>query len=113
MASPKARCHGRLPSCAEPVTALTDGPKPRWSRGDAMPVFELGDVALNYRDVGAGVPFVFQHGLGGDIRQPVLVYSPPHGVRLLSFDARAHGETVSSGDPAELKFDAFGDDLIG
>jgi pimeloyl-ACP methyl ester carboxylesterase len=78
-----------------------------------MTSFTLGTATLNYTDVGTGVPFVFEHGIGGDVRQPSKLFSPPSGVRLLSYDARAHGSTVWSGDPHELSFDRFGDDLIG
>jgi pimeloyl-ACP methyl ester carboxylesterase len=78
-----------------------------------MTSFTLGTATLNYTDVGTGLPFVFEHGIGGDVRQPSKVFSPPAGVRLLSYDARAHGSTVWSGDPYELSFDRFGDDLIG
>jgi pimeloyl-ACP methyl ester carboxylesterase len=78
-----------------------------------MSSFTLGTATLNYTDVGTGLPFVFQHGVAGDVRQPSKVFSPPSGVRLLSFDARAHGSTVWSGDPYELSFGRFGDDLIG
>jgi pimeloyl-ACP methyl ester carboxylesterase len=77
-----------------------------------MRVFRVGDIAFHYLDVGDGVPFVFQHGIGGDVRQPAGLFSPPAGIRLLSFDARAHGQTVPLGDPAALTFDTFGDDLV-
>jgi pimeloyl-ACP methyl ester carboxylesterase len=78
-----------------------------------MPSFTLGTATLNYVDAGRGLPFVFQHGLGGDISQLRKVLDPPPGVRLISSDARAHGCTVWSGDAAELSFDTLGDDLIG
>jgi pimeloyl-ACP methyl ester carboxylesterase len=78
-----------------------------------MPAFTLGTATLNYTDTGSGLPFVLLHGIGGDVRQPRKVFSPPRGVRLLSFDARAHGSTAWCGDVAELEFDTFGDDLIG
>jgi pimeloyl-ACP methyl ester carboxylesterase len=78
-----------------------------------MPAFTLGKTTINYVQAGHGVPFVFQHGIGGDVRQPRKVFSPPPDVRLLSFDARAQGSTVWSGDAAELSFTTFGDDLIG
>ena len=78
-----------------------------------MPAFTLGTASINYIDVGRGVPFVFQHGIGGNVRQPRKIFSPPPGVRLLSFDARAHGSTVWSGDAAELSFNTFADDLVG
>jgi pimeloyl-ACP methyl ester carboxylesterase len=77
-----------------------------------MPCFERAGATFNYLDVGAGVPFVFQHGIGGDVSQPARVFSPPLGVRLLSFDCRAHGATVSAGKPADLTFLKFGDDLV-
>ena len=86
---------------------------PWWRRGEVMPVFERDGAVFNYLDVGAGVPFVFQHGIGGDLGQPLRVFRPPHGVRLLSFDCRAHGDTVSSADPTELSFRTYSDDLIG
>jgi pimeloyl-ACP methyl ester carboxylesterase len=81
--------------------------------GELMPSFTLGTATLNYIDAGRGLPFVFQHGIGGDISQPRKVLDPPHGVRLISFDARAHGSTIWSGDAAELSFETLGDDLIG
>jgi len=78
-----------------------------------MPVFTRGTTTFNYTSIGSGLPFVFLHGIGGGVRQPGKVLEPSPGVRLISFDARAHGATVWSGDPAELSFDTFGDDLIG
>src|SRR5437879_2117383 len=77
-----------------------------------MPAFRVGGVTFRYVDVGAGVPFVFQHGIGGDTRQPIGLFSPPDGVRLLSLDARAHGATLPLGDPDYLTFDTFGDDVV-
>ena len=64
-----------------------------------MTSFTLGTATLTYTDVGTGLQFVFEHGIGGDVRQPTKVFSPPSVVRLLSYDARAHGSTVWSGDP--------------
>jgi pimeloyl-ACP methyl ester carboxylesterase len=77
-----------------------------------MPTFSAGGLRFRYVDLGSGIPFVFQHGIGGDVRQPGGVFSPPPGVRLISFDARAHGQTLPLGDPATLRFDTFGDDLV-
>ncbi len=63
-----------------------------------MPAFERGGVAFNYLDEGdpSGRPFVFQHGLGGDISQPAGIFAPTSGVRLLSLDCRGHGERTPS-----------------
>ena len=35
-----------------------------------MTSFTLGTATLNYTDVGTGLPLVFEHGIGGDVRQP-------------------------------------------
>ena len=42
-----------------------------------MPAFDRGGLAFNYLDEGdpSGRPFVFQHGLGGDV--PVAVEPGP------------------------------------
>jgi pimeloyl-ACP methyl ester carboxylesterase len=77
-----------------------------------MAYFQRNGIVFHYRDVGQGIPFVFQHGIGGDVRQPAGLFVPPQGIRLLCFDARAHGRTEPLGDPAALTFDAIGDDLV-
>jgi pimeloyl-ACP methyl ester carboxylesterase len=77
-----------------------------------MPDFISGPARFNYVDVGAGVPFVFLHGLGGDVRQVLHTFRRPPGVRLLSFDFRAHGLTVAPTEPEALTYDTFGDDLL-
>jgi pimeloyl-ACP methyl ester carboxylesterase len=77
-----------------------------------MAGFERDGLVFHYLDVGRGTPFVFQHGLGGDVRQPAGLFRPPEGIRLLCLDARAHGRTQPLGDPSALTFDALGDDLV-
>jgi pimeloyl-ACP methyl ester carboxylesterase len=77
-----------------------------------MASFQRDGIVFHYLDVGQGMPFVFQHGLGGDVRQPAGLCRPPNGIRLLCLDARAHGQTQPLGDPSALSFDAFGDDLV-
>src|SRR5206468_3885892 len=59
-----------------------------------------------------GLPFVFQHGLGGDLSQPFAVYRAAPGIRLLGFDARGHGQTHPLGDVNKLSIAALTDDLI-
>ncbi|GMU23285.1 MAG: hypothetical protein AMXMBFR13_33660 [Phycisphaerae bacterium] len=76
-----------------------------------MPSFQHDGLSFNYLDAGTGVPFVFQHGLGGDVNQPFGLFSPPDGVRLLAFDCRAHGETRPVGPPDKISFASFADDL--
>jgi pimeloyl-ACP methyl ester carboxylesterase len=77
-----------------------------------MASFQCDDIVCHYLDVGRGTPFVFQHGLGGDVGQPAGLVRRPKGIRLLCLDARAHGQTQPLGDPAALTFDTLGDDLV-
>src|SRR3954452_4933919 len=77
-----------------------------------MPTFCHEGLNFHYRDDGRGLPVVFQHGLGGDLTVPLGLFSPPEGVRLVSFDARYHGETRPLGDPSKLTFHTLADDLL-
>jgi pimeloyl-ACP methyl ester carboxylesterase len=77
-----------------------------------MASFLHDGIVFHYLDVGQGVPFVLQHGLGGDVCQPAGLFVPPTGVRLLCLDARGHGQTQPLGDSSALSFDTFGDDLV-
>jgi pimeloyl-ACP methyl ester carboxylesterase len=77
-----------------------------------MASFQRDRIVFHYLDVGQGAPFVFQHGIGGDVGQPEGLFRPPQGIRLLCLDARAHGQTQPLGDPTALTFDVFGDDLV-
>jgi pimeloyl-ACP methyl ester carboxylesterase len=74
--------------------------------------FKHDEIEFHYQESGSGLPFVFQHGLGADITQPFGLFRPLPGVRLLAFDARAHGQTRPTGDPTSLQFKAFGEDLL-
>jgi len=76
-----------------------------------MPFFKYDGLEFHYEDKGSGTPFIFQHGLGGDVSQPFGLFSPPPGFRLLSFDCRAHGQTHPLGDPVKIQLSCFADDL--
>lgn len=78
-----------------------------------MPSFQRNNLTFHYTDSGMGFPFIFQHGLGGDVKQTAEVYQPQSGIRMLSLDCRGHGETRPLGDAARLSFDSFADDVIG
>lgn len=56
--------------------------------------------------------FVFQHGLGGDRRQPMELYEHREDVHLIAMDCRGHGKTQPLGDPDLLRFDTFADDVV-
>lgn len=77
-----------------------------------MPFFPRDGLNFHYTDSGDGLPFIFQHGLGGDVYQPAEVYQPQPGIRCLSLDCRGHGETRPLGDENLLSFDSFADDVV-
>ena len=77
-----------------------------------MPNLTRDGIQFHYRDEGAGLPFIFQHGLGADVTQPFGLFQPPPGIRLIAFDVRGHGQTQPLGDAEKLCFQAFGEDLF-
>ncbi len=76
-----------------------------------MPIFRYDGIDFHYVDRNEGTPLVIQHGLGGDTAQPTLLFQPPPGFRLLSLDARGHGETRPLGPPEKIGIRPFADDL--
>jgi pimeloyl-ACP methyl ester carboxylesterase len=78
-----------------------------------MPFFENDNLQFYYRDQGSGIPFFFQHGLGGDTSQPFGIFNPPDGFRMLSFDCRGHGRTQPLSDPGKIGMASFSNDLLG
>ena len=76
-----------------------------------MPSFQQDGITFHYRDIGQGVPFVFQHGLGGDANQTFGLFAPPPGYRLITMECRGHGETRPLGDPDKISLAVFVDDL--
>ena len=77
-----------------------------------MPFFARDELNFHYLDIGSGIPFFFQHGLGGDVNQPSGLLETPPGFRLLSFDCRGHGETRPLGAVEKIGIAAFADDLL-
>jgi pimeloyl-ACP methyl ester carboxylesterase len=71
-----------------------------------MPFLRHDGITFHYLDSGEGVPFIFQHGLGGDVTQSYGLLTPPLPFRLLSFDFRGPDERQEQGvgrvpDPAK------------
>ena len=77
-----------------------------------MPIFTHQNIDFYFQDSGQGVPFFFQHGLGGDVTQPFELFRPPSFIRLLAFDVRGHGRTCPLGEPERICFDVLADDLL-
>ncbi len=77
-----------------------------------MPTFVRDNINFNYVQNGTGIPFVFQHGLGGDIESILALLGLIPGAGLFTMDFRAHGKTFPLGDLQKVGFDAFADDLM-
>ena len=77
-----------------------------------MPFFDHGGIRFHYLDAGSGTPFIFQHGLGGNVHQPEGLYEARPGFRFIAMDSRGHGETRPIGEAAKLGFETFGDDVL-
>jgi pimeloyl-ACP methyl ester carboxylesterase len=78
-----------------------------------MPELMHDGILFTYQDTQTGhIPFVFQHGLGGDATQAFQVFSPPPQIRLICLECRAHGTTHAFGGPEKLNFPTFADDVI-
>lgn len=76
-----------------------------------MPTFRHEGIAFHFLDAGDGIPFIYQHGLGGDVCQPLDLFAEPFPFRLLSLDCRGHGQTQPLSDVANLTFRVFADDV--
>jgi pimeloyl-ACP methyl ester carboxylesterase len=76
-----------------------------------MPYIQHDGLSFNYSDTGSGTPFIFQHGLGADLSQPVALVEPNNRFRLISFDFRAHGSTTPVGPIEKISLASFADDL--
>jgi pimeloyl-ACP methyl ester carboxylesterase len=78
-----------------------------------MPFFDANGITFHYADDnGYRLPFVFQHGLGADISQPMSFFAGDRPFRLICVDCRGHGRTVPLGSRHFLKFNSFSNDII-
>ena len=78
-----------------------------------MPIFNDHNMTFHYLYTGDGVPFVFQHGMGGDTRQILDTFRDHSAYRLVSLECRGHGKTTPLGPISHLSFNQFSDDLLG
>lgn len=77
-----------------------------------MSYFEREGIRFHYVDEGEGMPFIFQHGLGGDVQQTADVYAAQAGIRFVSMDCRGHGDTRPVGAAEAFTFYTFADDVV-
>src|SRR3954467_9055585 len=77
-----------------------------------MQYIQQDGVSFNYSDSGgSATPFIFQHGLGADLTQPVALVKADKRFRVISFDFRAHGNTHPVGPVEKIGIAAFADDV--
>ncbi|MBM3290834.1 MAG: alpha/beta fold hydrolase [Candidatus Hydrogenedentes bacterium] len=75
--------------------------------------FDRDGIRFHYRDEGAGIPFVYQHGLGADLSQPFSFFAGGHrDVRLMAMDCRGHGQTRPLGPEERIGIASFADDVV-
>ena len=78
-----------------------------------MPFVEADGITFHFADDNHDrIPFVFQHGLGADISQPMSFFDEDRPFRLISLDCRGHGKTVPLGDRQFLRFNSLTDDIL-
>lgn len=66
---------------------------------------------FNFVSNGSGIPFFFQHGLGGNLGQAQDLLKDLPGIQLISMDSRGHGKTLFD-EAANISFNQFADDLV-
>ncbi len=76
-----------------------------------MPSIDLNGELFHYACVGEGLPFVFQHGMGADVTQPISSGGNLAGWRMIAMDCRGHGQTEANLDPMRISFAQFAEDL--
>ena len=69
----------------------------------------IDGLALCVRDAGgAGLPFIFEHGVGGDDEQTFQVLPPMPGIRPVTLNCPGHGGS-EMGDPERISIPYFAD----
>ena len=85
------------------------------SAASATGRLQIGGASLVYQTIdaagGGSMPFVFQHGMGGDANQPLGYVGDAPPSPVISLNARGHAPS-SDIDPAAATFDTFADDVI-
>jgi pimeloyl-ACP methyl ester carboxylesterase len=68
-------------------------------------------LRLAGKDIGDGLPVVFQHGLGGHEAQVAEVFPERGGLRRLTLDCRGHGRSPAD-DPRRYLIATFAEDVL-
>ena len=74
-------------------------------------VMTRDSAQLQVFDSGAGLPIVFQHGLGGDLAQVAATFPDGPSLRRITMECRAHGGS-SPGSMRPFRIATFAEDLL-
>jgi 3-oxoadipate enol-lactonase len=81
-----------------------------------MPTACINGFDMYYRDCGQGPPLVLAHGLMGSIEVMDALAESPESLsrrfRLINYDARGHGRSGYTPDPADYSRYALAEDLL-
>jgi pimeloyl-ACP methyl ester carboxylesterase len=78
-----------------------------------MPYFTYDHIRFYYEDDGGdGEPFIFLHGLGGDVNQTFGLMKKTDHIRRISLDFRGHGKTERFGHADDFSFKQFAEDVM-
>ncbi len=72
--------------------------------------FNSSNLNLEYKVIGEGRPFIFLHGLGGDISQIISAYQEIAGVQLITLNQQGHGNSEVDWD--NYNFEYLANDVI-
>ena len=76
-----------------------------------MSYFEHEGIRFCYEVLDEGMPFVFSHGLGSDLQQPMDLCGTLDGYQRIVWDCRGHGQTEPVGPNNKFNFTTFAEDL--
>lgn len=76
-----------------------------------MPYFKRDGLNFYFEQRGFGQPFVFSHGLGGNVNRAWELVEGLPGLQVTIYDNRDHGRTHPLCDPAKLNFQEMADDM--
>src|SRR5262245_424476 len=76
-----------------------------------MPYFRHDELQFYFEEHGSGRPFVFSHGLGGNLNLSLELTNQLSNVHLIVYDNRGHGRTTPLGDPGKLTFETMAMDM--
>src|SRR3990172_3822848 len=81
-----------------------------------MSTTHINGFEMYYRERGGGSPLVLAHGLVGSIDMMDALGENPESLsrrfRLINYDARGHGRSGYTGDPAHYSWYALAEDML-